>query len=345
MTLLKHLLDVSVRVQNNFIGWHQSQHLQQKNNSPCRTCSNTTDDNQHTIFLPNGVTNISIAYPTILINLSVLSHRFVNIVKKKKGLMGLDVSTIAILLLSFWNSKKDINDIEELLVLSTCIFKFYDPTNSLNTEFSNVPISREDKMMTLRRLINIKVPLNSKISSAIFNMLLTEKFLAGICIGLVIQNIYNIRDILASLFDDGVKEPSFELMLSERIKFLICLTSHNCNALLSIRDDYQYSVVCNTCNHDFNADQQSTEIILPINSTNILSDQYVEHILKLLESKQSRVRLNIAQCLPALCYKHAHVLCSTEDLAWTNIFHDDHLASKFEFLETIPRILDAIHVS
>lgn len=338
---------MSLRIQNNFIAWHQRQHIHQANNYQCEICSVSTVAKYQTIVLPYRVMKIRIVYPTLLSNLNTLSHRFINILKRKKGFKKLDISEIAILLLSFWNSKDTIDVTEDLLALSTCIFIFYDLTKRINAEFSNPTISREDIISTMPRLFNIKIPFNSSILNAIFNALLTEKFLPDICINLIIRKMYDQSDILANLFDGSTKDSSFELILSEHIKSLICLTSHNCNVLMSINNDCKYSVFCNSCDGDFIIDDHLNEIIVPItfNDIAVLSDQYVEEILKFFQSDESRVRLNMTTCLPAICSRHSHVLCSAENLYWTNVYNDEQLAAKVEFLKVIPGTIDAINVN
>lgn len=350
MTIFKCLLEVSIRVQHNFIAWHQRQHLKHLNNFKCDACSISKVDKYEKIVLSDRVTNINIVHPTLLSNLGTLSRRFINIVKKRKGLTRLDVSNIAILLLSFYNSRSTVSDIDDLFALSTCIFKFYEATKKFNAEFTNCTITREDQIRTMRRLFNIEIPFSSNVSSAIFKLLLTEKFLPDLCISLVIRRIYNLNDLLANLLDDCMRDPLFESILSEHVKSLICLTSHNCIAVLCIDDDYRYSVFCNACSCDFIIDdhlkETESKVILPIQYTenDALSNYYINNILKLIKSNQLLVRVNIVQCLPAICFRHSHVLCSTENMYWTNVFNDKELAFNFQFLQIVPRIIDAINV-
>lgn len=350
MALFKCLLDVAVRIQYDFIAWHQRQHLQHPSHFKCKTCSIGTVDKYQKIVLPNRVMNINVVHPTLFSNLNTLSQRFINIVKHRKGLTRLDVSNIAISLLSFCNSRNTITAIDDLVALSTCIFKFYETTKTFNAEFIKCTITREDQVETMRRLFNTEIPFNSNMSSAIYKMLLTDRFLPDMCISLLIRRIYNRNDLLANLLDDCKKDEAFELTLSEHVKSLICLTSHDCNAVLSIDDDYRYSVFCSSCSCDFiTADLwvKETKVILPIPfvENDALSDYYMNNILKLIQSTQLLVRLNVVQCLPAICYRHSHVLCSAENLHWTNAFNDNELASKFQFLQIVPRIIDAINVS
>lgn len=345
------MLEVTVRIQHNFIAWHQRQHLIDTNGFKCDTCSISKDNNVQKIVLPNRVVNINVVHPTLLSNLTILSHRFVNMVKLKKGLSRSDVSSIAISLLSFFNSKNTVSDIDRLLALSTCLFSCYDETKKFNAEFADCTCSREDKIRTMRRFFSTDFVLNSNISNAVYKMLLTEKFLPDMCISLVILKIYNRNDLLENLFDDCARDSSFELSLSEHMLSLICLTSHKCNAVFSIDNDYQYSVFCNSCSPNSMKDDHLKDatpgILQPIEfaENSKLSDLYVEHILRLVQSNQLPVRLNIVKCLPAICLHHSHLLCATKNLFWTNIFNDKELACKFEFLQIIPRIIDGINVS
>lgn len=347
------LLDVCVRVRHNFIAWHQRQHLHHINDFKCKTCSISNEINYQKIALPNRVTNIAIVQPTLLSNLSILSQRFVNIVKKKNCFGRLDVSNVAISLLSLCSPTNTVTVIDDLLALSICIFNVNDATTKLNVEFTSRPISREDRIRTMQRFFNTEIPLNPNTSNAIFKMLLTDKFLPDMCISLMIRKTYNRSDLLQNLFDDCMNDPSFKLILSEHMMSLICITSHNCNAVLTIDNDYQlaFAVVCNSCNSDGISDgcllDTVAGIIRPIQfaENDTLSDGYVECILRLVQSNQLRVRLNIVQCLPALCCRHSHVLCTTNNLYWTDIFNDIELAIDFKFLQVIPRIIDGINVN
>lgn len=345
MTHFKCLLEVSIRVQHKFIAWHQRQHIKNRNNFKCDTCSSSKVDKNQKIVPFDRATNTNAVHRTLLSNLSTLSRRFINIVKRRKGLTKLDVSNIAILLLSFYRPGSTAIEIDDLFALSTCIFKFYDATKKFNAELTNCTITRDDQVRTMRHLFNIEIPLNSTISSAIFKLLLAEKFLPDLCISLAVRRIYNLNELLANLLDDRTKDALFESILSEHVKSLICLTSHNCVAVLHVDDDYRYSVFCDAC-IDGHLNETESKVLIPTQfvENDALSDYYMNNILRLIQSNQLLVRLNIVQCLPAICFRHSHVLCSTENLYWTNVFNDKELAFEFKFLQIIPRIIDAINV-
>lgn len=342
------LLEVCFRVRHNFVAWHQRQHFKHGNDFKCKTCSISKESKFKKIVLPNRVAKVSVSCtPMLLRNLSTLSQRFLNIVKKKKCLRRFDVSNIAVLLLSLCSSVKNtISVIDDLLALSTCIFNFY----SGSADFTNEPITREDKIRMMRRFFSTEIPLNSSISNAIFKMLLNEKFVPDMCISLIIQGTYNRSDLLKKLFNDYILDPSLELTVSEHMMSLICLTSHNCNAVLANDNEYKYSVICNSCNSDLFTDDhwldtthgivQSIQFV----ENDTLDERYVDCILKLVQSNQLRVRLNVVKCLPAICFRHSHVLCSPRNLFWTDIFNDNELALTFQFLQIIPQIIDGINV-
>lgn len=345
---MAHLLELSIRVQNNFIAWHQRQHIYNSNNSRCETCSHSTRNNYQNIVLPHGDVTIAVVYPILLNNLQALASCFVTIIKKKKGLIRLDVSNIAISLLSFWNSKDIDNNVSEtLLSLTTCVFGFYDATRRIDVGFANMTAKQEDMLKTIKRLINIKIPFESNALNAIYGMLLTEKFLSKVYISLVIQRMYNPNTMLRDLFNGGVKDDSLDLILSKTVNSLICLTSHNCNGLLNIENDHIYSVICNLCDCDTSINEHVEGVFIPVVFTDnyMLNEQSMNQILRLFQSTESSVRLNMVDCLPAICSRHSNMMCSTENLYWTNLFDDDCLEIKISLAKVIQRVVDALQVN
>lgn len=357
LNLFNYLLEMCLRVRHNFIACHQQQHLTLANNSDCKTCT-ITNDNKHQKFVLGHRTatiNINDVRPTILGNFSTLAHRFVNIVKKKKCLTRLDVSTVAVSLLSFGDSSDlTTSDSRDILALTTCIYDFYDLVERFHSEFVNSTITRANKIKNLRRLLHQEIALSTEISTAIYRMVLTENLLPDLYLILLIRRTFNRSEMLHNLFNGYFNEPSLGSVLSEHMLSLICLTLHNCNASVSSVDDndYRYSVSCNSCKSDCIAGNNSNErtagiIMIPISMelNDALSDEHLETILQLVLSEQLDVRLNIVKCMPAICHNHAHVLCATKNLYWTNIFNDDELAKNFRFLKIIPRIVDGINVN
>ncbi|KAG4077877.1 hypothetical protein HA402_013811 [Bradysia odoriphaga] len=347
LNLFNYLLEMCLRVRHNFIAWHQIQHLNLTNDSDCKICTITHDSKHQQFILGNRTTTINMVHPTILGNISTLSHRFVNIVKKKKCLMRLDVSSAAVSLLSFCDPNDPTSDIRDLLALTMCIYDFYNVVETFRSEFVNSTIARVDKINILRRLLHHEIHLNPDILNAIQRMVFAEKFLSDLYIILLVRRAFNRTELLQNLFDGYLNDPALESVLSENMLSLICLTLHNCNAsICSVDNDYQYSVSCNACNGD-NLNETTTRIMLPITVTqnDALSDEHLECILRLMQSDQLTVRLNIVKCLPAICHNHSHVLCATKNLFWTNIFNDGELAKNLKFLKIIPRIVNGINNS
>ncbi|KAJ6637162.1 Serine/threonine-protein kinase ATR [Pseudolycoriella hygida] len=351
LTLFRHMLEMCVSVQNKFIAWHQKQHLNQNDDFECETCSVNKEKKQQNFILSKRMVKIIIVRPTLLNNLKTLSQKFITIVKEKKSLSRWDVSNISILLLSFFNSSSSVSDIHELVVLSTCVFNFYDEVRTFSPHFTNSTTSREDKIRVLRSLFNADISFNSNILDAIFQMLLIEKMLPDVCISLMMRRIYNFSDLLTKLFDGCMEDASFGASVSEYLNSLICLTSHGSVVLMSADNGNKCSVYCSYCNTDFNIDDflNCTEpsIILPFENVDneTLSDHHVERILKFIQSDQLCVRLNVVKCFPAICFRHSHVLCCPNNSYWTNIFNDSELTFKFEFVQNVPKIVSAINNS
>lgn len=265
-----------------------------------------------------------------------------------------DVANAAISLLSFRDSNVTSRDIEDLSALTTCIYDFHDAVETFNSEFANGTITRENRLNILRRLIHHEIPFNSYILNYIHGLLLAENFLPDLYIILLVRRTFNCSELLHSLFDGYLTDPSLELVLSEHILSLICLTLHHCNVSIRCVDDndYQYSVFCHSCKSnridgDKNSNETTSGVILPIPATQdvTLTDEQLECILRLLMSEHLNVRLNTVKCLPAICHSHSHVLCATKNLCWTNIFNDNEMARNFQFLKIIPRIVNGINVN
>lgn len=342
-----------LRVRHNFIAWHQRQHLNLTIDSDCKICTTSGDNKQQQFVLGNRApTTINVVYPTIIGNIAPLSHRFVNIVKKKKCLTRLNVANAAISLLSFRDSNDGTTDIGDLLALTMCAYDFYDVVERFNSKFSNDTITRENRISVLRRALHHEIPFDSYMLNYIHRMLLAENLLPDLYIILLVRKVFDCGELLHNLFDGYLCDTSLELVLSEHMLSLICLTLHNCNVLIRSVDgnDYQYTVLCNSCKSNCSEKfygTASSETILPISAASdvTLSDDQLECILRLLMSEHLTVRLNTVKCLPAICHSHSHVLCATNNLYWTNIFNDIEMAKNFQFLKIIPQIVNGINVN
>lgn len=356
--LFRHLLEIALRVRHNFIAWHQNQHLTiQAGDFQCKTCSGSSESSTETISLPNRVVKMKVVQPTLMNNIEKLSSLFVNLLKKFKCLSRLDVSNASISLLSFMGPNATDEHATHLLSLAMCLYPCYDTLKEFNFEFSNCTATRDDQIRTLQRFFHAEIPLTRQMTDVVFEMLMEEKLLPDMCVSLMIRSAtegYNRNDLLRHLFDEQMlNDPLYALSLSEHIVSLVCLSAHNCNcdAVWDSEKGYQYSVFCNSCksaNIDRRSEKGTTLGIvspIPFAENDTLSDRHVECILKMLQSSQLPVRLNVVQCLPALCCRHSHLLCSTGSLHWTNIFTDNDLALNYQFLKVIPRIVDGINVN